>query len=405
MRVKLGEVFESQIAGEWGNECAENENGTKVLRTTNFTQEGRINYDDVVIRSINQSKVEKKRLHYGDIILEKSGGTEKTPVGRVVFCDEAIEDSVYLCNNFTQAMRVNQSIASPKYVFYYMWNFHCSGKTELLQNKTTGIRNLQVRLYLDLSIPLPPLETQRHIAAVLDKVSALIALRRQQLDKLDELVKARFVEMFGDPMMNPHNLPKVILGSVLTIEPQNGLYKPQSDYVSDGTGVPILRIDSFYDGRVSNFSSLKRLICSEIELKRYSLYENDIVINRVNSIEYLGKCGLIRGLVENTVFESNMMRLHVDEHKFHPVYITKLLCSQFIYQQILKRAKKAVNQASINQKDVQSFIVYMPSMERQEQFAAIVDQTEKTKAAVQQALEKLETMKKALMQEYFGGEV
>lgn len=117
MRVKLGEVFESQIAGEWGSECAENENGTKVLRTTNFTQEGRINYDDVVIRSINQSKVEKKRLHYGDIILEKSGGTEKTPVGRVVFCDEAIEDSVYLCNNFTQAMRVNQSIASPKYVF------------------------------------------------------------------------------------------------------------------------------------------------------------------------------------------------------------------------------------------------------------------------------------------------
>lgn len=134
-----------------------------------------------------------------------------------MFCDEAIEDSVYLCNNFTQAMRVNQSIASPKYVFYYMWNFHCSGKTELLQNKTTGIRNLQVRLYLDLSIPLPPLETQRHIAAVLDKVSALIAKRRQQLDKLDELVKARFVEMFGDMVSNVNQFSVSQLGIVCDV--------------------------------------------------------------------------------------------------------------------------------------------------------------------------------------------
>lgn len=264
------------------------------------------------------------------------------------------------------------------------------------------MKHLTKPVFDALPFYLPPLEEQRKIAAVLDKVSDLIAKRRQQLDKLDELVKSQFIEMFGDPMTNPHNLPKVILGSVLTIEPQNGLYKPQSDYVSDGTGVPILRIDSFYDGKVSNFSSLKRLICSEIELKRYSLYENDIVINRVNSIEYLGKCGLIQGLVENTVFESNMMRLHVDEHKFHPVYITKLLCSQFIYQQILKRAKKAVNQASINQKDVQSFVVYMPSIEQQEQFAAFAEQADKSKLAIQKSLEKLEILKKALMQKYFG---
>ena len=199
------------------------------------------------------------------------------------------------------------------------------------------------------------------------------------MDYFDRLVKSRFIELFGDPMTNPYNLPKVVLGSVLTIEPQNGLYKPQSDYVSDGTGVPILRIDSFYDGKVSDLLSLKRLICSEAEMKRYLLYENDIVINRVNSIEYLGKCGLIQGLVENTVFESNMMRLHVDENKFHPVYITKLLCSEFIYQQILGRAKKAVNQASINQKDVQSFVVYMPSIDQQKQFAAFVAQTDKSK--------------------------
>ena len=243
---------------------------------------------------------------------------------------------------------------------------------------------------------------QLKVVELLDKVSGVITKRRKELEKLDELIKARFIEMFGDPMTNPYNLPKVILGSVLTIEPQNGLYKPQSDYVSDGTGVPILRIDSFYDGKVSDLSSLKRLICSEAELKRYLLYENDIVINRVNSIEYLGKCGLIQGLVENTVFESNMMRLHIDENKFHPVYITKLLCSEFTYQQILRRAKKAVNQASINQKDVQSFVVYMPPIEQQNQFATFVEQIDEPKAVVQKALDQAQILFDSLMQEYFG---
>lgn len=286
-----------------------------------------------------------------------------------------------------------------RYLYYFLDKY-----VETLRDQSIGgvIKYIKLGNLTEAHIPLPLLDEQRKITAVLDKVSNLIAKRKQQLDKLDELVKSRFIEMFGDPMTNPHNLPRVILGSVLTIEPQNGLYKPQSDYVSDKTGVPILRIDSFYDGKVLNFSSLKRLICSEIELKRYSLYENDIVINRVNSIEYLGKCGLVQGLIENTVFESNMMRLHVDEHKLHPVYITKLLCSQFIYQQILKRAKKAVNQASINQKDVQSLLVYMPPIEQQERFAAFVAQTDKSKLAIQKSLDKLEILKKALMQKYFG---
>ena len=297
------------------------------------------------------------------------------------------------------ALTPNKSKISPEFMFWLL-----KGKTAELNSKGTGstFKAISRKVLEEILVPDIGIDQQAEYSAILEKINGIIQLRKQELQKLDELIKSRFIEMFGDPMTNPHNLPKVILGSVLTIEPQNGLYKPQSDYVSDGTGVPILRIDSFYEGKVSNLSSLRRLICSEIELKRYSLYENDIVINRVNSIEYLGKCGLIQGLVENTVFESNMMRLHVDEHKFHPVYITKLLCSEFIYQQILRRAKKAVNQASINQKDVQSFVVYMPPIEQQDQFAAFVKQTDKSKLAIQKSLEKLEILKKALMQKYFG---
>lgn len=253
-----------------------------------------------------------------------------------------------------------------------------------------------------MEIPLRTMVEQKKIVCRLNKLTELISLRKQQLTKLDELVKARFVEMFGGSVANTKNFPSTTLETVMTVFPQNGLYKPQTDYVQDDTGIPILRIDAFYNGKVTNWNTLKRLICSETEIDRYLLKENDIVINRVNSIEYLGKCAHIVGLKEKTVFESNMMRFHMDEKKVNAVYVTEVLCTEDIYRQILRRAKKSVNQASINQEDVKSLEILVPPLSLQNQFAAFVERVDQQKQTVQQSLEKLELMKKALMQEYFG---
>ena len=253
-----------------------------------------------------------------------------------------------------------------------------------------------------MEIPLRTMVEQKNIVCRLNKLTELISLRKEQLAKLDELVKARFVEMFGDSVANTKNFPSTTLETVMTVFPQNGLYKPQTDYVQDDTGIPILRIDAFYNGKVTNWNTLKRLICSETEIDRYLLKENDIVINRVNSIEYLGKCAHIVGLKEKTVFESNMMRFHMDEKKVNAVYVTEVLCTEDIYRQILRRAKKSVNQASINQEDVKSLEILVPPLSLQNQFAAFVERVDQQKQTVQQSLEKLELMKKALMQEYFG---
>ena len=251
------------------------------------------------------------------------------------------------------------------------------------------MKHLTKPVFDALPFYLPPYEKQCEIAEVLDKVTSLISLRKQQLAKLDELVKARFVEMFGDSVANTKNFPSTTLETVMTVFPQNGLYKPQTDYVQDDTGIPILRIDAFYNGKVTNWNTLKRLICSETEIDRYLLKENDIVINRVNSIEYLGKCAHIVGLKEKTVFESNMMRFHMDEKKVNAVYVTEVLCTEDIYRQILRRAKKSVNQASINQEDVKSLEILVPPLSLQNQFAAFVERVDQQKQTVQQSLEKL----------------
>ena len=295
----------------------------------------------------------------------------------------------------------DEKVVSKKYLYWYL-------NSQYFQRfiSNVGSRAAQAGFNKNdlgaAQIPLVDKERQEEICEVLEKANKLISLRKQQLAKLDELVKARFVEMFGDSVANTKNFPSTTLETVMTVFPQNGLYKPQTDYVQDDTGIPILRIDAFYNGKVTNWNTLKRLICSETEIDRYLLKENDIVINRVNSIEYLGKCAHIVGLKEKTVFESNMMRFHMDEKKVNAVYVTEVLCTEDIYRQILRRAKKSVNQASINQEDVKSLEILVPPLSLQNQFAAFVERVDQQKQTVQQSLEKLELMKKALMQEYFG---
>lgn len=394
---RLGDVFEAQITGEWGNECVENEAGTKVLRTTNFTSDGMINFDNVVLRRINQSKVEKKRLRYGDIILEKSGGTEKTPVGRVVFCGKSIEDDTYLCNNFTQAMRVNQEVGCPRYVFYFMWYLHHSGKTDLLQNKTTGIRNLQVKSYLNEEIPLPPLEEQRRIAALLDKVSDLIAKRQAQLDKLDLLVKARFVEIFGDPVINPYGWNVSALSDLG--ECKNGM-----NFHTDDSGVVIhcLGVGDFKDlSLIEDTSKLPTISLNEMPSDDYLLANGDIVFVRSNGNKALvGRSVAVYPNDIPTTFSGFCIRFRIQNPSVLPSYLLRVLKTDSMRK---KMAGRGANIQNLNQKILAELRIPIPGLALQEEYELFIKKIDKSKLTIQQSLDKLETLKKALMQQYFGG--
>lgn len=391
---RLGDVFELQITGEWGTECAENEAGTKVLRTTNFTSDGMIDYKNIVVRSISKSKVEKKRLRCGDIILEKSGGTEKTPVGRVVYCDKAIEDDIYLCNNFTQAMRVKREVGCSRYVFYVMWYLHYSGKTDLLQNKTTGIRNLQVKSYLDEEIPLPPLEEQHRIADLLDKVSDLIAKRRAQLGKLDLLVKARFVEMFGDQRTNPKGWKTGRIRDVVN-EVKYGTSRPA---VEGGTYKYLRMGNITFDGHL-DLNDLKYIDIPEPEIEKCIVRKGDVLFNRTNSKELVGKT-CVFDLDEPMVIAGYIIRVRVNERVI-PEYLSAVLNSQYGKQTLSDMCKAIVGQANINAQELQNIAILIPPIELQREFALFIHRVNRLVSNVTDGIKKLETLKKALMQRVF----
>ena len=290
-------------------------------------------------------------------------------------------------NQAIAGINIIDSRITTDYLYYYL-----KSKKVYVNNIGRGVaqNNINLTTLKNFEIPLIDVDKQSNIVEILEKVERMICLKEKEIDDLDLLIKARFIEMFGDPYTNPLKWEKLKIKDAVTVEPQNGLYKPQSDYVTDRSGIPILRIDGFYDGIVTDFASLKRLKCSETEKQKYLLLEDDIVINRVNSIEYLGKCAHIKGLLEDTVYESNMMRMHFDPETYNSAYICKLLCSQFIYDQIVNHAKKAVNQASINQKDVLDFNIYQPPIDLQNQFSDFVRQVDKSRFDIKKSIIELE---------------
>ena len=160
--VSLSSVTAKPISGEWGQEDTSGD-GVKVLRTTNFTDSGIIDYSDVVKRKIEPKKIDSKALRDGDILIEKSGGSDTKPVGRVVFYDETSE--TYLFNNFTALLRPNTQNLNNKYLFCFLYVTYCIGGTKPFENKTTGIHNLKLEDFLDNTlIPIPPKEIQEQFA-------------------------------------------------------------------------------------------------------------------------------------------------------------------------------------------------------------------------------------------------
>jgi type I restriction enzyme S subunit len=264
-------------------------------------------------------------------------------------------------------------------------------------------RRASVTDFLNLKLPKPPsLSKQQYIADVLDRAEALRTKRRATIVQLDELVQSLFIDMFGDPVTNTKGWSRIKLEELIVTGPQNGLYKPASDY---GSGVPILRIDAFYDGQVTKLSTLKRLRISDEELNLYKLSPGDIVINRVNSMEYLGKSAIIPDLDEPIVFESNMMRFSVDQNEIEPQYLVQFLQTNFIKGQIMNSAKHAVNQSSINQKDVKSFQVNVPPLPLQKEFIRRVEAINKLKSTHQASLAELDELFASLQYRAFRGEL
>lgn len=241
---------------------------------------------------------------------------------------------------------------------------------------------------------LPPLDEQRRIAAVLDKVSDLIAKRREQLDKLDELVKARFAEMFGDPVSNPYNWEKVPLSELadIRIGPFGSLLHKE-DYIEGGH--PLVNPSHIIDGKIVIDEKLTVSHQKYIELEAYHLKAGDVVMGRRGE---MGRCAVVsqEGLLCGT--GSLLIR---PKGKVTADYIQKII-SFPSFKKTIEDMAVGQTMPNLNVPIVSAFQIIKPPMQVQENYYTLVTQVDKSKLTIQQSLDKLEVLKKALMQQYFG---
>lgn len=253
IRTKLIDLFSDTFTGDWGDEDVAGI-GVSVIKTTCFQNDGGIDFSKTENRLIqkkvkdengnlryivDEDKIEKKQLQEGDILIEKSGGGIGSPAGRVVFF-KAPDKKKYLCNNFTQVLRVDISVADPRFVFYYLKFLYKRGTVLKYQNQTTGLSNLRIKRYLNEEVNIPQYDEQLIIAIQLNTIQNLIDKRKETLNLLDDLLKSFYDNIFGNPISNSNGWPKRKLSTL-------------GAWSSGGT--PKTAEEKFYNGSIPWFTS------------------------------------------------------------------------------------------------------------------------------------------------------
>jgi type I restriction enzyme S subunit len=250
---------------------------------------------------------------------------------------------------------------------------------------------------------LPSIEEQRRIAAILDAADDLRTKRRQALAKLDTLTQAIFIDMFGDPVANPHGFPES--GTLSDIaEVTSGITKGRKSNGKPLEEVPYLAVVNVQDGEIV-LDPLKTIEATRGEIERYSLEAGDIVLTEGGDPDKLGRGAVWQGQVDPCIHQNHIFRVRVHDHEFTPEYVSRLVGSERGKRYFLRMAKQTTGIASINMTQLRSFPILKPPIEAQHRYLAQISGLELNRAVLENSQEQLETLFASLQQRAFAGEL
>lgn len=242
--------------------------------------------------------------------------------------------------------------------------------------------------------PLPDKETQIAIADKIIKINDLLEKNKRELQKLDEIIKSRFVEMFGDVILNTKGWTIAKIGQIVT-EVRYGTSRP----ATENGKYPYLRMNNLTYNGYLDLSDLKRIDIPDNEIDKCIVRNGDILFNRTNSIELVGKTCVFNEPTD-MIIAGYIIRIRLKPIML-PIVFSCFMNTDALKIKLRNMAKGAVNQANINAQELQAIEIYVPPIDLQTQFADFVTKVEHQKATIQKSIEKLETLKKSLMQECF----
>ena len=274
------------------------------------------------------------------------------------------------------------------YLYYYL-----KSKKNYVNKISRGVaqNNINMSMLRSFELPLPEISKQEEIVAILDKVFAIINDRQHELQKLDELIKSRFVEMFGDIPDDK----KVMMAEVCKII-TDGTHQPPK---FTPIGIPFLFVSNIVTNEI-NYDAEKFISEETYDelIKRTPIEIGDILLSTVGSY---GHPAIVKSN-KQFCFQRHIAYIKPDAALVNSEYLRGAILSENVQRQIDKRVK-GIAQKTLNLSEIRKLRLPLPPMEQQGRFAAFVAQTDKSKLTIQKSLEELETLNKALMQKYFGG--
>ena len=217
---------------------------------------------------------------------------------------------------------------------------------------------------------------QKSIAEILSKMDSLISLRKQQIAKLDELVKARFVEMFGDVLLNSMQWPEKTLENMADIV--SGITKGRKTAEADLQEVPYMAVSNVKDGYI-DWTTVKTILATRQEIEQYRLMPDDILMTEGGDPDKVGRGAIIKVPLKNSIHQNHIFRVRLDKSELLPAYFAEYLQHQKAKRYFLGCAKQTTGIASINMRQLRALPVLIPPLPLQNQFAAFVAEVDKSK--------------------------
>jgi len=363
--------------------------GPKFLRITDI-QDGAVNWSSVPHCLSSAKGVDKARLAPGDIVFARTGAT----TGKSFLIKNCPQDAVFA--SYLIRLRL-EHCADPSYVAHYFqtpeyWRQISSVSEGVAQ---PGVNATKLR---DLKIPLPPIEEQRRIAAILDAADALRAKRRQALAKLDTLTQAIFIDIFGDPVSNPKGWPDATVDGVLDFLTYG--HRFYDDAYTD-FGTPLVRITDLNEAGVLDFESMPRMDLSDEERDKYRVSAGDLLFARSGAT--VGKVALIRGADPECIAGAYFVWMRFADH-VNPEYARCVLTSDRVRGLIAKRSRQAAQQ-NFSGPAIRRLPMPVPPMSLQTEFAERVDRVRLEGSRHVASCARFDTLFACLQQRAFRGEL
>ena len=278
-----------------------------------------------------------------------------------------------------------QNIASSEWIIvrnneynpeFLAWYFRTPQFQKLMTSEVTGIggslTRAQPKSVAEYPVPVLDRIKQDKIVEILNRCKSIIDCREKELSVLNDLMRARFVEMFGDPIKNPKGWEVVTIGDIAT-EVKYGTSKP----AVEGGKYPYLRMNNLTSDGHLDLNDLKYIDIPNDEIEKCVVRKGDVLFNRTNSIELVGKTAVF-DLPDDMVIAGYIIRVRLNE-KILPEVLSQYMNLEALKDILRSMAKGAVNQANINAQELQSIKVYIPDMGLQKTFIEIKDQVNKSK--------------------------